>query len=86
MATKYLVNTNMCGCLPTSDPIVVDTLKEAKQAARQEALYLAEETDNKIEVWSSLNSITKRDLVNYGVPITYAVIGDYEVWIAIESD
>ncbi len=82
----YLVGTNTRGYLPVGDPIECETLIEAKQAARQEALYLAEETNNKIEVWSSLNSITKRDLVNYGVPITYAVIGDIEVWIAIESD
>ena len=86
MATKYLVNTNMCGYLPTDDHIECETLIEAKQAARQEALYLADETEDKIEVWSSLNSITKRDLISYNVPITYAVIGDIEVWIAIESD
>lgn len=82
----YLVNTNMRGYLPTSDPIVCDTLIGAKYSARQEALYLAEETEDKIEVWSSLNSITKRDLVNYGTPITYAVVGDIEVWIAIDRD
>ena len=86
MATIYLVNTNMRGYLPVGDPIECETLIEAKQAARQEALYLAEETEDKIEVWSSLNSITKCDLVNYGVPIIYAVIGDFAVWIAIVSD
>jgi len=83
---KYLVNTNMRGYMPTGDPIQCDTLIGAKYSARQEALYLAEETEDKIEVWSSLNSITKRDLIAYNVPITYAVIGDIEVWIAIESD
>ena len=81
---KYLVNTNMRGYMPTGDPIQCDTLIGAKYSARQEALYLAEETNNKIEVWSPLKSITKRDLVNYGVPITYAVIGNIEVWIAID--
>lgn len=86
MTTKYLVNTNMRGYLPTGDPVVVDTLKEAKQAARQEALCLAEETEDKIEVWSPLGSITKRDLVNYGVPITYAAVGNIVVWIAIDRD
>lgn len=80
----YLVNTNMRGYLPIGDPIECETLIGAKYSARQEALYLAEDTEDKIEVWSPLNSITKRDLVNYGVPITYAVVGDIEVWIAIE--
>ena len=83
---KYLINSNMCGYMPTSDPAECKTLAEAKYIARQEALYLAEEAEDKIDVWSPLRSITKRDLVNYGVPITYAVIGDVEVWIAIESD
>lgn len=80
----YLVNTNMRGYLPTGDPIECETLIGAKYSARQEALYLAEEIEDKIEIWSSLNSITMRDLVSYDVPITYAVVGDYEVWIAIE--
>ena len=83
----YLVSTNMLGgYLPTGDPIVADTLAEAKAAARQEALHLAEETEDKIDVWAPLRSITKRALMRDGLPVTYAVIGNIEVWIAAVLD
>ena len=86
MATKYLVNTNMRGCLPTSDPFECETLVDAKQAARQDALYLAEGTEDKINVWVPLRSITKRSLMRDGLPVTYATVGNYEVWIAVVLD
>lgn len=85
MATNYVVGSNVSGYLPDTDPIVVSTLKEAKQAARQEALFLAEETGNKPTVWAPISTITKRWLMRHDGPIAYAVIGNVVVWIAIES-
>lgn len=83
---KYIVGSSMPGYLPTSDPYECGTLAEAKSAARAEAMFMAYDNVKDIVVWSPLNSIRKSDLVSYGVPITYAVIGEIEVWIAIESD
>lgn len=83
----YLVSTNLRGgYLPVGDTIECETLVEAKRAARQEALYLAEEAEDKIDVWSPLRSITKRALMRNGLPVTYAVIRDIEVWIAVVLD
>lgn len=80
---KYIVGSNMCASLPTSDPYECSTLAEAKSAARAEAMFMAYDNVKNIVVLSPLNSIRKSDLIG-GIPITVYIIGFYEVWIALE--
>lgn len=82
---SYIVGSNVCGYLPNTDPIVVDTLKEAKEAVKSIADDYREYGDT-VRVFNPLRDITKRALLkNYEVVYAYASY-TVAIWIAIESD
>lgn len=82
---NYVVGSNVCGYLPDTDPIVVDTLKEAKEVVKSIAEDYREYGDI-VRVFNPLRDITKRALLeNFEVVYAYAS-NTVAIWIAIESD
>lgn len=80
---SYIVGSNMCGYLLHDEPIVVDTLAEAKAAVKAIADDYREY--GAVRVVTPLRNITKRTLLkNYEAVYAYASDDTIAIWIAID--